>query len=283
MPLRAGRSRRTLVRQAPGQVEELSGSRRRGLGQPFHRFAASPRNSRRNMGQIGRLIPARFRLAGQVTRQKIRPIGLEQQPIRWNLAHERQQVRAAPLVADPPGDADRQIQFQAGCELLARAGKAMGDPAHERRAVLFQNSYKIRVCIALVQKNRLTDARSELQLAMKRLLLHSARRKVAKVIESTLADRDHLHERCKLAQLRQQLLSELFGVVRMYARGREEPPGMGTGHFDSLAGARTARASDDHLHYASGHRARNDRLTIGIEAVVSEIDTDIYQGTGYHV
>ncbi len=125
--------------------------------------------------------------------------------------------------------------------------------------------------------------RSELELAVKCLLLHGTRRKVAKIVQSAFADRDHLREGCQLPQLRQQFPGELFSVVRMYAGGGKELPGMGTRHFNGLMGTRPARASHHHLHYASRHSACNDGVTIGIEAVVSEIDTDIYQGTGYHV
>lgn len=235
------------------------------------------------MRQVRRLIPPRLRLGGQVARQQIRSIGLEQQPIGSDLTHERQQVGATPLVADPPGDADRQVHLQVGHELLVRARKTVRDPTDQRRAVLPQNRYKIRVCVTLVQKNRLAHARGELQLAVKCLLLHGARRKVAKVIQSAFAHRNNLWQGCELAQLRQQLLGELFRVVRMYTRSREELPGMSTRHFDSSTGTRPARASYHHLHYASRHGARNDGVTISIETVVRQIDTDIDQGTGYHV
>jgi hypothetical protein len=58
---------------------------------------------------------------------------------------------------------------------------------------------------------------------------------------------------------------------------------MRSSHLDSLAAALAARASHYHLHYASGYGACDDFFTIRIEAVVSEIDTDIYQGSSYHV
>ena len=234
------------------------------------------------MRQKGRLISARFGLGGQVTRQQVRPIRLEQQPMRRYLTHEGEQVSAATLVANPPGDAYRQVHLQVRRELVPRAGKAVCDPTHERRTVLLQNRHKIGVCIALMQEDRLADCSRELQLAMERLLLHGARRQIAEIIEPAFAYRDYLRKCSKLPQLRQQLFRELFCIVRMYARGRKQPPRMCTGHLNSFTSAGCARASYHHLHHASGHRACNDRVTIGIEAVVSEIDADIYQGTGYH-
>jgi hypothetical protein len=148
--------------------------------------------------------------------------------------------------------------------------------------MLLQNRYKIGVCVALVQEDRLAHESRELQLAMERLLLHGARRQIAKIIEPAFAHRDYLRKCCKLTQFCQQILRELFRVVRMHACGRKQPPGMSTSHLDSFTSAGSARASYHHLHHASCHRACNDRVTISIEAVVSEIDTDIDQGTGYH-
>src|SRR4029077_5689778 len=121
----------------------------------------------------------------------------------------------------------------------------------------------------------------ELELAMKRLLLRGTWRKIAEIIQAAFAHRDHLRQGCELAQLHQQLLSQLFGVVRMDARRGKQHAWMGPRHLDSLARALAARASHHHLHHASGHSASNNRFTVRIEAVVSEIDTDIYQGSSY--
>jgi hypothetical protein len=235
------------------------------------------------MRQKRRLIPARLGLGGQVARQQVRPIRLEQQPICWYFTHEGQQVSAATLVANPPGDADREVHLQVRRELVLRARKAVGDPAHECRTVLLHNRHKIGVGIALMQEDRLADYSRELQLAMECLLLYGARRQIAEIIEPAFAYRDHLRKYCKLPQLRQQLVRELFCMVRVYARGRKQPPRMSTSHLNSFTSTGSARASYHHLHHASGQRACNDRVTIGIEAVVSEIDTDIDQGSSYHV
>jgi hypothetical protein len=158
----------------------------------------------------------------------------------------------------------------------------VGDPACECGAMLLQDRHKIGVRIALMQEDGLADARRELELAMERLSLYGARREIAKIIEPAFAYRDDLRQRCELTQLRQQLLRELFRMVRMYARGGEQPAGTSTSHLDSIAAAGSARASDYHLHHACCRCACNDRITIRCEAVVSKIDTDIYQGTGYH-
>jgi hypothetical protein len=191
-------------------------------------------------------------------------------------------VGSPTLIADPSGDANIEIHVQIGRELRVVARKAMGDTADERGAVLAQNGYKIIMSIALVQEDRLTDLCGQLELAMERLLLHGARREIAKIIEPAFADRDHLRQRRELPQLHQQFFSQLFGVVRMNAGRGKQHARMSPRHFDSLAGAVPARASHHHLHHASGHRASNDSLAVRIEAVVSEIDTDIYQGSSYH-
>jgi hypothetical protein len=53
-------------------------------------------------------------------------------------------------------------------------------------------------------------------------------------------------------------------------------------HCNRLARAGTGAAGYYHLDHAGLRRACNHGVTIAIEAVVSEIDADIDQGTGYH-
>ena len=225
----------------------------------------------------------RYRLRGQVARQQKGAVGLEQEPVCRDFTHQRQQMSAAPLVADPAGNADGQTHVEVGRELFARAGKTVSDTAGESVAMLAKNGYEVRMRVALMKKDRLADEAGELQLPMEGLLLDSARREVAKIIESAFAHRDHLRKGCELAQLRQQFARELFRIVRMNTRRRKEVAGVSARQFDRVMRAGTVAAGDDHLDHAGLRRPCNHSVTIIIEAVVSEIDADIYQGTGYHV
>src|SRR5262245_32533349 len=76
--------------------------------------------------QERRLVAPRFRLRLQVARREVGRVGLEQQAIARDLAHQLQQVLAAPLVADPAGDADVEAEVEIGAQLLALAGEAVG-------------------------------------------------------------------------------------------------------------------------------------------------------------
>jgi hypothetical protein len=123
------------------------------------------------MRQIRRLIAPGLRLLWQVARQQVRAIRLEHQSVRRNLAHQWEQVRAAPLVADPAGDADGKVHLQVRQQLLSRAGEAMRHRAGESFAVLAQNRNEILVRIALVEKDGLANVRGQLELAMESFLL----------------------------------------------------------------------------------------------------------------
>jgi hypothetical protein len=149
--------------------------------------------------------------------------------------------------------------------------------------VLTQDRDEIGVCIALVKKNRLADLHGELQLAMEGRLLDGAGRQIAVVVESAFAYRYHLPQRCELTQVRQQSIAELARMMRMNTRCGEQPSGVALRKFYGLARARTGAAGYYHLDHAGLLRACNHGVTIAIEAVVGKIDTDIDQGTGYHV
>ena len=71
--------------------------------------------------------------------------------------------------------------------------------------------------------------------------------------------------------------------MRMNSRRGEQAAQVALRHCDCLARAGTRAAGYYHLDHAGLCRTCNHSVTIAIEAVVSEIDADIYQGTGYHV
>jgi hypothetical protein len=137
--------------------------------------------------------------------------------------------------------------------------------------------------VALMKKDRFADERSQLQLAMERLLLNGARREVAIVVESAFTHGNHFGTGGELTQLRPQLIAELACIVRMNTRRGEQAAEVALCKSDRLVRARAVAAGYYHLDYAGLRRPCNHGVTIAIEAVVSEIDADIDQGTGYHV
>src|SRR3989440_6666806 len=66
-------------------------------------------------------------LGPEIARREVRRVGLEEQPVARDLAHQLEQVPAAPLVADPAGDADVEAEVEVGLQLLLAAGKAVRD------------------------------------------------------------------------------------------------------------------------------------------------------------
>ena len=66
------------------------------------------------------------------------------------------QMRAATLVADPAGDADREPEIEVGVQLLGVAGEAMRDAA-PLRGVLAQDREEVLVRVALMQEHRLVE------------------------------------------------------------------------------------------------------------------------------
>src|SRR6185437_3463225 len=240
-------------------------------------LAARPGHYGGNVRKIHRLVTARGRLGMQVPRQEVGTVRLEEQPVRWNSPHELQEVRTAPLIADPTGDADRQPELEITLELRGAAGETVRYSPGERRPVLAQDGDEIPVCLALVQEHRLAAAGGKLQLAMKTLALGSVRRVVAEVIEPALAYGDDLRGGGQLAELRQDGRRELRGVMGMYARGGEEPAGVLPRECDRGAGAPGRGARDDHLHDTGGFGARDHGAAIGIIAVVRQIDPDVDQ------
>ena len=231
------------------------------------------------MRKIRRFIAARGRSGCEVARQKVGTIGLEHQPLARHLWHECGEVRAATLIADPAGDADRQTELQIALQLLSRAGEAVSDAA-PARGVLAQYGDEIIVRVALVQEYRLANLRGELELAVERLLLRRAGREVAEIIEPALSDRDHLGNACELSERGKTRGIELRGVVRMNPRGGEESLGILACESQRAHAARECRAGDHHLHDAGRARPRDHGITIAIVAVVCEVDADVDQPWG---
>mgnify|MGYP003520886974 CR=1 FL=1 len=98
----------------------------------------------------------------QVARQQVRGVGLHQQAVERDFAHQFAQVLAPAFVADPAGDADRQAQFQVVTQLAPVTGEAMSDAACEPRQVVLENGDKSVVTIALVAERQPSRAKSSI-------------------------------------------------------------------------------------------------------------------------
>src|SRR5690348_14719653 len=105
------------------QSEEPGGVLRRFGGDLRGRAAERTRDGVENMRQEGGLVAPRLRLRPQAPRREIGRVGLEQQPVARNVLYQLEQVFAAPLVADPAGDADVQPEIEIGMQLRFLAGE----------------------------------------------------------------------------------------------------------------------------------------------------------------
>lgn len=129
-------------------------------------------------------------------------VGLEHEHRAGNLAHERQQMRAASFIANPTGDADEELQFEVALKLARGPGEAMRDGAAKPRTMLTQNRDEIRVRIALMQEHGLAAGRGNFELAVEGLALRLRSGEIAIVVKAALTDRDELRRTRKLAKFR---------------------------------------------------------------------------------
>ncbi len=98
-------------------------------------FAARARHRLQHLGEECRLVPARSRARGQCARQEERRVGLDHQASFGDLPQETQEVTPPPLVGDPAGDPDVEIEREVGVELGFATREAMHDGFREPRAV----------------------------------------------------------------------------------------------------------------------------------------------------
>src|ERR1700753_2844688 len=157
-----------------GEAKEPSGGGSAGACQRLYRLSTGPCHDCRDVRQVGGLISPRRGLRTQVARQEIGAVGLQEQAIRGNGRHEREQVSATTLIADPTGDADGKAQFEIGAHLSAYPGETVGDSPDQGLPMLLENGEEVLVSVPLVQEHRLAYAGGELELAVKRFLLHRA-------------------------------------------------------------------------------------------------------------
>ena len=230
------------------------------------------------MREIGRLVSPRGGFGVQITGQEIRAVSLEQQPTSRNLAHQRQKVCASTFVADPTGNPDRKVHLEIARELRLGAGKTVRHTSAQTCAVLAENRNEVLVCVPFMQKNRLADPRGQLELAMKRGALRLRRREIPKVIETAFADGHDLVQAGERLNLRKQIVGNVRCVVWVHARRCEQSSRVRTRQGDRLLRAGTAGPRYDHLYDTGGVGALQNRVTVDVVTVVTEVDTDVYEG-----
>jgi hypothetical protein len=154
----------------------------------------------------------------------------------------------------------------------------MRDGAGSKRArVLSQNGDEVIMRIALMQKDRLADARGDLELSRERGSLHVAGRKIPKVIEPAFSNRNDFGLAGETFELVRDFVRQLGGVVWVDARGCEQPAWMLVSQRYGSSGAFGAGTRDDHLHHARRGRTGHYRLAIAVITVVREVDSDVDQ------
>ena len=261
-----------------GQVKEPTRGRRTRSRKLFNAFAAGSRHRGRDVGKIRWLVSARGRLRPHIAWQKVGAVGFEHQLCGGNLTHQRQQVRASPLVVDPAGDADVESQLKTVLELVCLTREAVRDGACRKRVRVFsQNRDEVCMRIALMQEDRLAHSRGDLQLSRERSSLHVARRKIAKVIEAAFSDGDDFGRVRERFQRFTRLTCELDGVMWMNARGCEQSLRMPVHQCRSFAGAFDAGARDDHLDDAGRRGTGHDGVPVAVITIVGEVDSDVDQ------
>jgi hypothetical protein len=98
---------------AAGRVEETDRRGSAGVRERCIVFLARGRHGRRHLGQIRRFIAPRRGPGPQAARQQVGRIRFDHQPVRGDALHQRQQVLAAALDADPAGEPEGKACVQA--------------------------------------------------------------------------------------------------------------------------------------------------------------------------
>ena len=114
-------------------------------------------------------------------------------------------MQSAPLIADPAGDADGEVQLQTVCKLVGVASETMRNTVGQRSTELAQDAHEICMGIALMQEHRFADACCQLQLGTKSLQLCFARCEIAVVIQAAFPYGNHTRLTRKFTQFSQHL------------------------------------------------------------------------------
>lgn len=108
-------------------------------------------------------------------------------------------------------------------------------------------------------------------------MLRGARRKIAEVIQPTLAHCHHLRMRLQGAHFRFAFGSEFHCVVRMYAGGGVQKSRVLLRQLQGQRRVLAAGAGNHQLRHAGIACALQHRIAIAVERVVGEVGADIDQ------
>ena len=185
------------------------------------------------------------------------------------------QVLAAAFVAQPAGDADVPVLVEVVEQLLAGAGEAVHHRRAEPAVELLHDRHEVGMRVALVQEQRLAGVDRDLQLAFEGLALRRARREVAEIVETALADGDDLRIREQRAHFGVAFLGVFDRVVRMHAGGGVEHTRVLLRQRQRFGRVFAAGAGNDQLRNAGRTCAFQHRVAIPVEAVVGEVGADV--------
>ena len=132
--------------------------------------------------EVLRLVGARRGLQG--FRSEVGCVGLEEQALVRDVAHEFAQARTALRVADPACDADVQPFGKRPVQRVAIGGKAVPHAAREFGKRFFENTAEIGKGVTLVEKERFLHDFGNFQLVAKAFALVGGLGKAAPVIKA---------------------------------------------------------------------------------------------------
>jgi hypothetical protein len=235
------------------------------------------RDRPRDVGKVHRLVAPRLGLRLEVARQQIGRIGFEHQPIGRNARHGGAQLRAAPFVANPAGDAYAKSERQVLLELGDTAGKAMSHSADETSVEVPEDGLEIVVGVPLMKKYRLRHCHGDFQLRDECDALRRRRREIAVVVEAAFSHRNHVG----LPQQGKQFLAparfESHGMVRVNAGGAPQDLRMRGSQGGGCMRTREIRAGDDLPRDAGGGGPFDHFRSIVRKAFVRQVRADIDQ------
>jgi hypothetical protein len=268
---------RAVCGQAAGQGKPAG--RHAGVGSPKKRRAVAGQLLD-DVRQVHRFVAAVRGHRAQVARQQVGRVGLRQQAVGGDVAHDRAQVRAAALVAEPAGDAHVPALRDVIRHLFAGAGEAVHHHRAEPALEAAHHVHEVRVRVALVQEQRLAALDRQRQLDLERAALRMPRREVAVVVQPAFADGDDARITVQLAQFRLGFRGDFQRVVRMHAGGGEQAARVRARDFQRLARALAAGAGDHDLGDARGVRAGDDRVAVVRKALMAQVGADVDQVHG---
>ena len=153
----------------------------------------------------------------------------------------------------------------------------MRDGARQVWKLCLDNLDEVVVCVTLMQEHGQPRVPRNSKLSTECIELRVARREIAKIIETALADGNNSFPRCEPAN--QRIAGIVVGgcVVGVNARRGVEDAGICRGEFSRSYIAVIAASSDDHRSHAGLCGPPHDCLAVFVEAVVRQVGANVDQ------